>query len=177
MSIVAPKKSTKAEELQVGSMLKPCMIVSFGSEFDSPNGKSTSARLAVPDEKSMQALRSVDEAARQVATEQLKEYSSFIVGTAKDGQTPIIRAKITRDPRGYTGDEINGAPDVATSLDDGCALLLKVSPFQWTRDDPKYGPKLGVTLYGNVVFCPGRMDNFKLMEAERPLEKRVVKWE
>jgi hypothetical protein len=170
-------KKSKYDELQVGSMLSPCMIVSFGSEFDSPNGKSSSARLAVPDEKTMASLRSVDDAARQAAVEQGRDYSSFIVGEAKDGKTPIIRAKITRDPRGYTGDEINGAPDVSTGLDDGCALLLKVSPFRWKREDPQYGPKLGVTLYANIVYCPGRMDNFKLMEAERPKEKRVTQWE
>lgn len=168
--------ASKKEDLQIGSVASPCMLTSFGSEFDGPKAKSTSARVAVPDEASRLALASLDAKYAAEAKEMGREYSSFIVGESKDGSAPVIRVKITRSERGYTGSEADGAPASVTDLDSGCAILLKVSPFRWLREDERFGPKLGITLYANVCHCPGRMDNFKLMEADQPMKKREVTW-
>lgn len=152
------------------------MITTFGSEFDSAAAKSTSARVAVLDKDSAAVLRGLDADAAKEAEAKGREYSSFIVGETKDGTAPIVRVKITRNDRGYHRAEDSDAPATVADLDSGCSILLKASPFQWEKEDPKYGPKLGMTLYGNIVYCAGRIDNFKWMEADQPLKKREARW-
>lgn len=173
MSAFSPKPK---EELQVGTMAEPCMITSYGSEFDGPKAKSASARVAVVDAASAESLKTLDAKGKAAAEAAGREYNSFIVGETKDGSAPVIRVKITRSERGYTCDPAAGAPESVLELDGGCAILLKVSPFQWTREDDRYGPKLGITLYANVVYCGGRLDNFKLMEADQQAKKREATW-
>lgn len=171
--------SQQSDELQIGTMRIPCMVTNFGSEFDGPKARSTSARIAVPDGKSADALRNIDAQGAARAASEGKTYSSFIVGTARNGETPIVRVKITRDARRYSSAPDCGAPANPGDLSDGCSLLLKVTPFAWSRDDPKYGPKSGVTLYGNTVHCGGRLDDYSLTEGvmESQKAKAVVQWE